>query len=187
MKDDANSRRPQITTWETLKKKLKDQFLPTNTAWVARESLKRLRHIGSIRDYVKEFSSLMLDINCRGGLRPNFEGKGFMISLLPWLQQIAWWIPRGMAPIRAKICALMAHIWYNLCTMTLKSSNLIKIVAKALAMSLTCILEIYLRFKERKWCKLNHFRLWKIKKRFKWGKRRIKTHGLWEKASKHGW
>ena len=31
-------------------------------------------------------------------------------------------------------------------------------------MSLTCILEIYLRFKGRKWCKLNHFRFWKIKK-----------------------
>ena len=31
-------------------------------------------------------------------------------------------------------------------------------------MSLTCILEIYLRFKGRKWCKLTHFRFWKIKK-----------------------
>ena len=31
-------------------------------------------------------------------------------------------------------------------------------------MSLTYILEIYLRFKERKWCKLNHFIFWKIKK-----------------------
>ncbi|RVW58802.1 hypothetical protein CK203_108278 [Vitis vinifera] len=41
MEDDAESGRPQITTWETLKKELKDQFLPTNTAWVAREALKR--------------------------------------------------------------------------------------------------------------------------------------------------
>ena len=31
-------------------------------------------------------------------------------------------------------------------------------------MSLICILEIYLRFKGRKGCKLNHFRFWKIKK-----------------------
>ncbi|KAL6327738.1 hypothetical protein AAG906_024708 [Vitis piasezkii] len=38
MEDDAESGRPQITTWETLKKELKDQFLPTNTAWVAVES-----------------------------------------------------------------------------------------------------------------------------------------------------
>ena len=42
MEDDAESERSQITTWETLKKELKDQFLPTNTAWVAREALKRL-------------------------------------------------------------------------------------------------------------------------------------------------
>ena len=47
---------------------------------------------------------------------------------------------------------------------TLKSPNLTKIKAKALAMSLTYILEIYLRFKGRKGCKLNHFRCWKIKK-----------------------
>ncbi|RVX17751.1 hypothetical protein CK203_004117 [Vitis vinifera] len=43
MEDDAESGRPQITTWKTLKKELKDQFLPTNTAWVAREALKRLK------------------------------------------------------------------------------------------------------------------------------------------------
>ena len=33
-----------------------------------------------------------------------------------------------------------------------------------LAMILTCILEIYLRFKGRKGWKFNHFRFWKIKK-----------------------
>ena len=33
---------------------------------------------------------------------------------------------------------------------TLKSSNLTQIVAKALAMSLTCILDIYIRFKGKK-------------------------------------
>ena len=62
MEDDAKSRRFQITTLETLKKELKDQFLPTNIAWVARKSLKRLRHTGFVMKYVKEFSSLMLDI-----------------------------------------------------------------------------------------------------------------------------
>ena len=40
----------------------------------------------------------------------------------------------------------------------LKSFDLIKIVAKVLVMSLTCISEIYLRFKERKMGKLKHFR-----------------------------
>ena len=58
---DAESGKPQITTWETLKNELKDQFIPTNKTWVARESLKGLRHTGSMRDYVKKISSLMLD------------------------------------------------------------------------------------------------------------------------------
>ena len=39
MEDDAESGRPQITTWETLKE-FNDQFLPINTTWMARESLK---------------------------------------------------------------------------------------------------------------------------------------------------
>ena len=60
--DDAESGRPQITTWETLKRELKEQFLPTNSAWLVRESLKRLKHMGSVREYVKEFSSIMLNI-----------------------------------------------------------------------------------------------------------------------------
>ena len=37
--DDATIGRPKIRTWETLKKDLKDQFLPTNTMWMARESV----------------------------------------------------------------------------------------------------------------------------------------------------
>ena len=45
-----------------MKKELKDQFLPTNTAWMARESLKKLNQTGSVRDCVKEFSSLIFDI-----------------------------------------------------------------------------------------------------------------------------
>ena len=37
-------------------------FLPKNATWLARESLKRLKQTCSVRDYVKDFSSLMLDI-----------------------------------------------------------------------------------------------------------------------------
>ena len=33
-----------------------------NTAWMARKSLNKLKQTGSVRDYVKEFSSLILDI-----------------------------------------------------------------------------------------------------------------------------
>ena len=47
---------------------------------------------------------------------------------------------------------------------TLKSSNLNQIDAKTLAMSLTFIWEICLKFKEKKDASWNHFRFWKIKK-----------------------
>ena len=70
--------------------------------------------------------------------------------------------------IEAKICALMENIQYDLCIIMhhkrLNSSNLTQIDAKALSMSLTCILEIYLRFNGRKKCKSNRFRFLKIQK-----------------------
>ena len=58
VEDDKESSRAQITTWETLKKKIKDQFLPSNASWMARESLKRLKQMGTVRDYVKDFQFL---------------------------------------------------------------------------------------------------------------------------------
>jgi hypothetical protein len=51
-----------VLTWENMRNELKDQFLPCNTAWVARDSLKILKHTTLVREYVKQFSSLMLDI-----------------------------------------------------------------------------------------------------------------------------
>ena len=45
-----------------LKKELNDQFQPCNVGWVAKESFKRLRQAGSVRDYMKEFIYLMLNI-----------------------------------------------------------------------------------------------------------------------------
>ena len=54
--------RLRIETFKVLKKELRDQFLPLNATWVAREALKRQKHTGSVRDYVKEFSFLMLDV-----------------------------------------------------------------------------------------------------------------------------
>ena len=62
MEDDVDAGRRKIDSWEALKKELKDQFLPTNTAWVAIDSLKKLKQIGTVRKYVKTSSSLMLDI-----------------------------------------------------------------------------------------------------------------------------
>ncbi|XP_060180511.1 uncharacterized protein LOC132610227 [Lycium barbarum] len=60
--DDMSAGRPRIDTWAKLKKEMCDQFLPSNASWIARDHLKRLRQTGSVRDYIKEFTSLMLDI-----------------------------------------------------------------------------------------------------------------------------
>ena len=54
--DDAVAGRLKIERWEFLKKELKDQFLPTNTTWMARESSKKLKLTSSVKDYVKQFS-----------------------------------------------------------------------------------------------------------------------------------
>ena len=62
MEDDADTGRAKIESWEALRKELKDQFLPTNTAWVARDALKKLKQTATVKEYVKTFSSLMLDI-----------------------------------------------------------------------------------------------------------------------------
>ena len=83
IEDDVEFGRPQIITLETLKNELKDQFLPTNTSWVAKESLKRLRHTESVRKYVKKFSSLMLDIK---NMSEKDKFFNFMFGLQGWAQ-----------------------------------------------------------------------------------------------------
>lgn len=62
MDDDESFGQPKIETWAMLNKELKDQFLPLNVAWLARDSLKNLKHKGTVHDYVKEFNFFMLDI-----------------------------------------------------------------------------------------------------------------------------
>ncbi|KAH0632902.1 hypothetical protein KY284_035688 [Solanum tuberosum] len=41
---------------------MRDQFFSSNASWLARDKLKRLRQTGSVRDYIKEFTSVILDI-----------------------------------------------------------------------------------------------------------------------------
>ena len=60
--DDESANRPKVDTWEKLKDALREKFLPSNSSWVARDRLKRLKQVGSIHEYVKEFTSLLLDI-----------------------------------------------------------------------------------------------------------------------------
>ena len=50
---------------------------------MAREALKRLRHTGSVREYVKEFSSLMLDIK---NMSEEDKLFNFMSGLQGWAQ-----------------------------------------------------------------------------------------------------
>ena len=57
--------------------------MPTNTTWVARDALKKSRQIGTVREYVKTFNSLMLDI------KNMFEEDklfNFMSGLQLWAQ-----------------------------------------------------------------------------------------------------
>ena len=81
--DDDAAGRPKIEMWETLKKGLNDQLLPTNTAWMAKESLKKLKQMGSVKGYVKEFSSLILDIKDMSEVDKLFN---FMFGLQEWAQ-----------------------------------------------------------------------------------------------------
>lgn len=47
--------------WEAPSKELKDEFLLCSTSWIVREALQTLKQTGSVRDYARDFTSLMLD------------------------------------------------------------------------------------------------------------------------------
>ncbi|KAL2923900.1 Retrovirus-related Pol polyprotein from transposon 17.6 [Bienertia sinuspersici] len=66
-----------------MKVELRKQFLPNNVSWVARDKLRELRHTGSIREYVKQFMSLMLDID---GMSEQDKLYTFIAGLKPWAQ-----------------------------------------------------------------------------------------------------
>ncbi|KAL0421314.1 UNVERIFIED_CONTAM: hypothetical protein Slati_3154300 [Sesamum latifolium] len=83
LSNDASVNREKIKTWDVLKKELKDQFLPCNTSWLARESLRKLKHSGTVRDYVKDFSSLMLDVRDMSEEDKLFN---FLTRLQTWAQ-----------------------------------------------------------------------------------------------------
>ncbi|KAA0053838.1 uncharacterized protein E6C27_scaffold135G002280 [Cucumis melo var. makuwa] len=51
-----------IDTWDVLKKELRSQFFLENVEILARRKLHDLKHTGTIREYVKQFAGLMLDI-----------------------------------------------------------------------------------------------------------------------------
>lgn len=45
-----------IDTYETIKKEIKFQFYSENIKFLARKSLRQLKYIGSVKNYVKEFT-----------------------------------------------------------------------------------------------------------------------------------
>ena len=65
------------------KKDIKRQFYPNDVAYLARKNMRRLKHIGSIYDYVKEFSSLMLEI-------PNMTEEEELI--FSFMDNLQWWV-----------------------------------------------------------------------------------------------
>ena len=73
-----------INTWADFKREIKKQFYPEDVEYMARKKIKHLKHTGSIRDYVKEFSSLMLEA-------PGMDKKdllfNFMDNLQSWAEQ----------------------------------------------------------------------------------------------------
>ncbi|KAK3012294.1 hypothetical protein RJ639_012842 [Escallonia herrerae] len=70
-----------INTWEILKRELKSQFFPENTAFNARKALLECKHTGSVREYCQAFSALMLDISDMFAVDRLFF---FMEGLKPW-------------------------------------------------------------------------------------------------------
>ncbi|CAL9078870.1 unnamed protein product, partial [Musa textilis] len=73
-----------VDTWDDLKRELRTQFLPKNTEFIVRRKLRQLHQTTSIRDYVKQFSALMLDIQDMSEKDKLFS---FLDGLKPWAQQ----------------------------------------------------------------------------------------------------
>ncbi|KAJ9165878.1 hypothetical protein P3X46_020695 [Hevea brasiliensis] len=72
----------EIRTWEAFKGELKKQFYPENAEEVAMKKLRGLKHTGSLKDYIREYSSLMLEI-------PDMPNKSRLLYFLDGLQQWA--------------------------------------------------------------------------------------------------
>ena len=73
-----------IDTWAEFKREIKKQFYLEDVGYIARKKIRHLKHTRSIRDYVKEFSSLMLEA-------PDMNEKehlfNFMDNLQGWAEQ----------------------------------------------------------------------------------------------------
>lgn len=71
-----------IDTWEDFKAEFKRSFYPKRAEFDARKKLKMLKCRTSIQDYIKEFTSLMLQI-------PDMQDKDFLFNFVDGLPQWA--------------------------------------------------------------------------------------------------
>ncbi|KAL0442639.1 UNVERIFIED_CONTAM: hypothetical protein Slati_1986600 [Sesamum latifolium] len=71
----------RLDTWALLREAIRVQFFPENVEYNTRQALRKLEHTGSIQDYVKAFSALMLDIRDMSEKDKLFT---FMDGLKPW-------------------------------------------------------------------------------------------------------
>ncbi|XP_040932038.1 uncharacterized protein [Gossypium hirsutum] len=74
----------EIETWEEFRCEFKAQFYPEYAEDEARARLRRLAQQGTVREYVQEFSELMLQISDMGEKEAFFS---FMDGLKPWAKQ----------------------------------------------------------------------------------------------------
>ncbi|XP_012851537.1 PREDICTED: uncharacterized protein LOC105971232 [Erythranthe guttata] len=72
----------RIDTWEEFKRELKRHFYPENVVYEARRKLRELKQRSSIREYVKEFTTLTLQI-------PNLSEEDLLFHFTDGLQAIA--------------------------------------------------------------------------------------------------
>ena len=87
-----------IEMWEDFKREIKRQFYPEDVAYLARKNMRRLKHTGSKHDYVKEFSSLMLEI-------PNITEEELLFNFRDSLQGV------GREGIKTPRCSRLSHCY----------------------------------------------------------------------------
>ncbi|KAL0401398.1 UNVERIFIED_CONTAM: hypothetical protein Slati_4169700 [Sesamum latifolium] len=92
----------RLDTWALLPEAIRVQFFPENVEYNARRALRKLEHTGSMQDYVKAFSALLLDIRDMSEKDKLFT---FMEGLKPWARvelQRQWVTDLGSAMTAAE-------------------------------------------------------------------------------------
>ncbi|KAG9450049.1 hypothetical protein H6P81_010014 [Aristolochia fimbriata] len=72
-----------IQTWKEFKAELRKRFYPANVEHEARKKLRSLKHGGKIREYISQFTSLMLCVSYMSDADKLFS---FLDGLKPWAE-----------------------------------------------------------------------------------------------------